>query len=223
MAQPPQDTGWVVVRETAYQVPFQAMPGMGYAQPQPPKWEGRDIGAAILGVMLPVLLFTGFMTGLGAINRPAPDTGLATTWYAACGILGILGAILGVALGPSRAGLRIGIAAAIAAPLGIWIALMAQSSYDDFSGFWLFWLAFFLCVAVGVTTLVLGSRGGRTAGDGALIGGLGVSFAVAGAAFYHLATISHQAELAAQAHEASAPVAVLVLLMLLGMAALRRR
>ncbi len=191
---------------------------------------GSTTEALLVATFAPIFALLLFFQGHEAMDRTEPALAAARTFYIAATLVGI-----GMAAALMRQGLdalwkRAAIALLIAVPMG-WLLADAAQAYGAASFFAFFLVSFYLLPLVAlvfvigaIVAAVLSSRGKRDEGAAAfLVASCGIGFAVAGAALYHLVTLSHQADLAREAHDTPGLAVMLVVLALLGTALLRRK
>ncbi len=179
----------------------------------------------LLGFALPVAALAAFAAGHAAIDRPEPETERGRTWYLGAVLVAGLAVAAFFTLAPrsSRASHAWGLLAA--GPAGF-IALGYGTTYRD-AGFTMVFIApLLLAYALGFTlaVVILWARFGPVrAMPLALVGGAGLAGGIGVAAAWLAATIEQQAEAAREAYEAPGLQMLALVMVLVVLAARRRR
>lgn len=166
----------------------------------------------LLAFAVPVVMALLFLSGYDSIDRSDPDTGSARALYGLTAIAGA-GTVVGLYYSAGRHGLQVvAWAGGIGLVLAAGLATVAQQGYAE-------WLAIGILFGLGlwilatlVVLLVTGFWQGWPMADrvGAILAGA-AGIGGAGAALYHMASLSRQAELARRAHQESPGLELILL------------
>lgn len=174
----------------------------------------------VLAFLVPIVVAMLFLSGYDAIDNSDPDTGSARALYGLTALAGV-GTVIGLHYSVGRDAIQVTAwAGGIGFVLAAGLAMAAQEGYAEWLAIGiLFGLAFWL-LAVLVVVLVTGFWQGWPMADrvsAVLAGAAGVGGA--GAALYHMATLSRQADLARRAHQESPGLEVIFVVAALAWAA----